>query len=124
MPPFLTGITANLIGVAVAALLAASAVGWTVHKVDAAAYLALQLADANALNEQMIKDAAAVQEFNERAATAMEATDAKLKTLTAARAVQAQQFQIAVATEEHKNAPLAACLAMPLPADILAQLPK
>lgn len=109
-------------GVALAAIVAGAGVGWTVHKVDAASYEALQLADANALNVQLTKDQAAAQAFNARAATAMEATSAKLKTLAAQRAAKASQLTQVFQMEGMNNAPLAACLAMPLPADVLQQL--
>lgn len=109
-------------GVAIAAVLSAAGAGWTVHQIDNASYEALQLADANALIAQKDADMAASQAFNERAATAMEATASKLKALAAAGAAKAKALNTTFAEEGTKDASLAACLAMPLPADVLQQL--
>lgn len=124
MPPFLTSLAAKLIGLALVITIASWSSAWVTHKVDDDKYKALQLADANALNEQMTKDQEAAQAFNMRAATAMEATAAKLKTLAAQRVNQTQNLINTFTAEGQKDASLAACLAMPIPAGILQQFPR
>lgn len=124
MPPFLTSLALKFIGAAVLSFLVTWGAVYVTHKVDDDKYKALQLADANALNEQMTKDQAAAQAFNMRAATAMEATAAKLKTLAAQRVNQTQNLINTFTAEGSKDASLAACLAMPIPAGILQQFPR
>lgn len=122
MPPFLTGLAAKALFLLGVAAVVAFSTGWLVHKIDDDKYKALQLADANALNEQLVKDQAATQAFNERAATALEATAGKLKILAAQRVNQTQNLINTFTAEGMKDASLASCLAMPLPADVLRQL--
>lgn len=118
-------------GIAALVVVAAIAGGgaYVAHKLDAAAYSALetkfatyQTDVAKAEAQTRINDLAAQQAFATKAQTAVDAANAKIAAADAARSTADQALSDTLSKEGKANAPLAVCLARRLPADVLHQL--
>ena len=119
----------KIAGAVVGVLAIAAGGAWVMHRMDSAAYSALetkfatyQTVVAKAEAQTRINDLAAEQKFATKAQAAVDAANAQAAKAETARAGAAQALSDTLAKEGKADAPLAVCLARKLPDSVLHQL--
>lgn len=118
----MSALVAKLLGFCAAAALVAAVSGYVTHHFDSARYNALVAADAKALADARRKDLVALEAF---AAKSKSAENAAAQTLAAQRAAaekKSQALSADLARNGERDATLANCLRLKLPADVLRDL--
>lgn len=107
-----------------AVALAASSAWYLTHKMDSAAYEALQLADSQAVIQQIDANNAAADAARAKQAKVEADVRSKLRRLDDARNASEKKLTAALNMEGMANATLRACLDMRLPDSVLRTLAR
>lgn len=118
----LGGLQGYLIAAVVAAAISGGGVWYVTHGLDNAAYAALERDTASAAAASAKADLAALQAFTVKQQSAASAAATALKAAQVARDSTSRQLTALLNTEGQKDASLAACFAMRLPADVVQSL--
>lgn len=118
----LGGLQGYLIAAVVAAAISGGGVWYVTHGLDNAAYATLERDTASAAAASAKADLAALQAFTVKQQSAASAAAAALKTAQVARDSTSHHLTALLNMEGQKDASLAACFAMRLPADVVQSL--